>query len=121
MKVKRCKIVKMSTEARVLKTLRTQSKLSMREAGFRIGKSDSYISHVENGRIDLPEGKSLMELLSVYQTPHDDFVKALGVYKEEISKLDILFSLLKKLDEKNVSELLNSVEGLLSNTKGSLI
>ena len=42
--------------ARVLRELRIQSRLSMRKAGVVIGYTDSYISHIENGRTDVPRG-----------------------------------------------------------------
>ena len=41
----------MSNETRVLKQLRTKKGLSMRAAGNLIGRSDSYVSQIENGRM----------------------------------------------------------------------
>lgn len=56
----------MTKEARVLRELRIQSGLSMRKAGALIGCTDSYISHIENGRADVPRGGRLDKFLAVY-------------------------------------------------------
>lgn len=56
----------MTNEARVLRELRIQSGLSMRKAGALLGCTDSYISHIENGRSDVPKGDRLDKFLTVY-------------------------------------------------------
>ena len=56
----------MTKEARVLRELRIQSGLSMRKAGALIGCTDSYISHIENGRADVRRGGRLDKFLAVY-------------------------------------------------------
>lgn len=53
-------------EGLALKELRLSRKLSMRKLGDLIGKSDSYISHLENGRLNFPEGEPLEKILSVF-------------------------------------------------------
>ncbi|MGZ3724563.1 MAG: helix-turn-helix domain-containing protein [Pseudobdellovibrio sp.] len=58
--------VLMTNEARVLRELRIQAGLSMRKAGELIGVSDSYISHIENGRSDTPTGIKLDKFLLIY-------------------------------------------------------
>ena len=115
MKRKRCKIVIMTNQARVLKELRVKNGLSMREAGFQIGKSDAYISHIENGRMDAPHGEQLLSLLSIYNITPKGFNEKVRVYKEETPKVEILSSLLKKLDETKVDILIALTEGLLAN------
>ena len=116
MKNKRCHIVKISNEARVLKELRTKSRLSMREAGFQIGKSDSYISHLENGRMDIPEVSQLDKLLNLYGISNEDFLKKVHSYKEETPKIDILSNLIKKLDESKINILIDLTETFLNNS-----
>jgi transcriptional regulator with XRE-family HTH domain len=56
----------MTKEARVLRELRIQAGLSMRKAGALIGCTDSYISHIENGRTAVPKGDRLDKFLAVY-------------------------------------------------------
>ena len=38
----------------------------MRKAGILVGCSDSYISHIENGRTDVPTGARLDKFLNIY-------------------------------------------------------
>ncbi len=117
MKKKRCEIVKISDEARVLKELRISCGFSMREAGYQIGKSDSYISHLENGRMDIPEKKQLYRLLNIYNCTHKGFFEKVRLYKEKTPKVDILSNLIKKLDESKVNILIDLTESFLTNTK----
>ena len=56
----------MTTEARVLRELRLHAGLSKRKAGDLIRYSDSYISHIENGRTDVPTGARLDKFLNIY-------------------------------------------------------
>jgi|GEM_PF-1064664 len=60
---KRTARVIMSDEARVLRQLREERELSMRGLGATLGKSDSYVSQVENGRMDVPKGEALEKYL----------------------------------------------------------
>jgi transcriptional regulator with XRE-family HTH domain len=61
---KRTARVIMTDEARVLKDLRILRQFSMRALGAAMGKSDSYISQVENGRMDVPTGEALEQYLT---------------------------------------------------------
>jgi len=62
--VKRTSRVVMTDEARVLREMREERKLSMRSLGLSMGKSDSYVSQIENGRLDIPTGEALEKYLS---------------------------------------------------------
>jgi transcriptional regulator with XRE-family HTH domain len=53
-------------EGLALKELRLSKGLSMRGLGQIIGKSDSYISHLENGRLDFPSGIALERVLAAF-------------------------------------------------------
>lgn len=63
--VKRTARVVMTDEARVLREMREEKQpyLSMRSLGKKMNKSDSYISQIENGRLDVPTGQALEEYL----------------------------------------------------------
>ena len=115
MKKKRCQIVKITNQARVLKSLRAESNLSMQEAGFLIGRSDSYISHLENGRMDIPKGEQLEALLNLYNCSHDNFLEKVRLYKEVTPRIDILSNLIKKLDENKVNILIHLTQNLINN------
>jgi transcriptional regulator with XRE-family HTH domain len=60
---KRTARVVMCDEARVLKKMRKECGLSMRALGMNLGKSDSYISQIENGRMDIPKEMALEQYL----------------------------------------------------------
>ena len=62
----RSKKIIMTDEARVLKRLREERRLSLRDVGQRLGKSHATIAHIEGGRMNAPEWDRLMELLTVY-------------------------------------------------------
>lgn len=63
---KRTSIRQINEEGLALKELRLSKGLSMRHLGDLIGKSDSYISHLENGRLNFPEGEPLEKILLVF-------------------------------------------------------
>ena len=115
MRKKRCTVVIMTNKARVLKQLKVKHGFSMREAGYQIGKSDAYISHIENGRMDIPTGQQLQELLSLYNINLKGFNEKVRIYKDKTPKVEILSSLIKKLDETRVDILINLTESLLRN------
>lgn len=62
----RSKKVIMTNEARVLKRLREEKGLSLREVGKLVNKNHTTIAHIEGGRMDPPTGERLMELLGAY-------------------------------------------------------
>ena len=62
----RSKKVIMTNEARVLKRLREELGLSLREVAQRLGKNHATIAHIEGGRMDVPKGERLMMLLQAY-------------------------------------------------------
>ena len=61
----RTKIKRLTPEASLLKKLREQRKLSLSDVAEAVGKSVSWISHVENGRVDLT-GEHSKLLLPLY-------------------------------------------------------
>jgi hypothetical protein len=75
MKPKRCEQIKITPEALALRQLRLKSGLSMWKAGHFVGRSDSYISHIESGRLDVPCGDKLDFLLKAYETSFEEFSK----------------------------------------------
>ncbi len=61
-------------EAGVLKHLRESRKLSVRKVGKIIEKSDTWVSHAENGRSDL-DPKKILLLLNVYGYSYESFME----------------------------------------------
>lgn len=61
-------------EAGVLKYLRETRKLSLRKVGLILGKSGTWVSHVEHGRIDI-DPKKILSLLNIYGYKYDYFLE----------------------------------------------
>lgn len=95
----RSKKVIMTDGARVLKRLRVESGLSLREVGKRIGKNHATIAHIEGGRMDVPKGDRLMELLAIYGI-HDYkiFYDKTRNYTEHRTPLDEIRELIEQMN-----------------------
>lgn len=104
----------MSNEARVLRQMRIERGLSMRAVGDRIGLSDSYIAHIETGRMDPPVGEKLEKILSVYGgIKAKSFYEKARNYKEQVTEKDELQEILERLPEEKISLLLNVAKSLV--------
>jgi len=73
----RTKVKRITQEAVLLKRLREQRGLSMKEAALLVKKSISWISHVENGRMDVSE-EHLGILLPLYGQTAKSFEQYMG-------------------------------------------
>lgn len=114
MRTKRCSRIIMTNEARVLKQMRTAKGLSMRKAGELLGKSDTYIAHIENGRMDVPTGPKLDELLTIYDGPKQkSFYERARIFKHTITPKDELISLIERIDESKVSLILKMAQSMV--------
>ena len=72
----RSSIKKITKEARILKVLRENCSLSMREAALKAGLNSSTINHIENGRQDvLP--RHIEALLPIYKVSLQSFKESL--------------------------------------------
>ena len=106
--------VKLSRGGLALKFLRERSELSMRSAASKLGYSSSYISHIENGRENPPEGEKLLRFLKAYSSNLKEFSKLQRKVSVEDSE-EIIRALLPKLDrnkkkfvQKMIEQLVNS-------------
>ena len=64
--IRRSEQVKLTKEARLLREIRKEQGLSIREVASRLGKSEAYLRHIENGRSDITSKESLLSILEVY-------------------------------------------------------
>lgn len=81
-----------SREGLALKELRLRSGLSMKAAGLAVGRSDSFISHLENGRLDIPSEQLLEALLNVYGG------MKIKSFFERARKIDARFALIQEIN-----------------------
>ena len=81
----------------------------MKSAGLALGKSDSYISHVENGRLDFPDDAALEKILSAYGCT----MKAKSFHerarKAEL-RIDLIKEIVNSLQEMSESDLMAILE-----------
>lgn len=73
MKKKRHYRVILTPEAVALREIRKKSGLSIREVCRRLGKSESFLRHIETGRNDIPERKVLNNFFSIYGSTYKIF------------------------------------------------
>jgi len=86
-------------EAKVLNFLRESRRLSMRKVGKLIGLSDTFVSHCEQGRIDLTAGV-IAKFLHAYGYDYGHFQKlVLGQIEMPQDLLEECLGLLKKMSE----------------------
>jgi len=101
-----------TAQTRVLKDLRVKNGHSMKALGKKIGCSDSFISHLENGRADLPNA-TLLKLLEVYKIGLKYFNELVREKEQDPDDLDVVLSLTKKLGPKQLSYVRQVIEEVL--------
>ncbi|MCM2354110.1 MAG: helix-turn-helix domain-containing protein [Pseudobdellovibrio sp.] len=111
---KRSDRIVMTPAARLLKLLRNESGLSMINAAALIGVSDSYIAHIETGRMDVPSGEKLKRLVHVYGVRSTTYFERLSKFSEKPDPRVELGELLKRMRDKEVETVLAVARGLLS-------
>ncbi len=103
----------LTPECRVLRELRLKHGLSMREAGARLGCSDSYISQIENGRANAPKGEALARFLRLYGgISAKYFGELVREWKHEKTDIEIIQETLPKLKPRNLKIIKLLVEQL---------
>jgi len=111
---KRSDRIVMTPEARLLKQLRHERGLSMRKAAGLIGISDTYIAHVETGRMDIPKGEKLKRLIHAYGVQSTAYFERLKSFTEKRDRRVELDELVKRMRDKELDTILAVARGLLS-------
>lgn len=86
----------------------------MRQAGELVEKSDSYISHIENGRLKVPTGEPLAKLLELYKTSEGDFLKSIEQYQKKVAPRDQVIEILKKSTDQQAQVILKIAQALFA-------
>lgn len=73
MKKKRHYKVILTPEAVALREIRKKAGISIREVCRQLGKSESFLRHIETGRNDIPTKDVLSKLFSLYSTTYKVF------------------------------------------------
>lgn len=103
----------MTNEARALKELRLSYGYSMKKAGELMGLSDSYIAHLETGRMDVPKGEKLERILAVYGgiKPKSFYERARNI-QHRVTPRDELQEIVSRLSEDKIPILLNVAKNI---------
>jgi transcriptional regulator with XRE-family HTH domain len=110
---KRSSRIIMTNEARALKELRLYHGYSMKKAGELMGLSDSYIAHLETGRMDIPKGDKLDRILAVYGgIKAKSFYERARNYQDKITPRDELLEVIERLPDDKVPIVLNVAKSL---------
>lgn len=112
---KRSQKIILTPEAHILKKLRTKHKLSMKAAGAILGYSDSYVSHIENGRVDTPTGERLKLFLTAYgNTSERSFREQCRNWHKQETDVEAVQRLLPKLNQRDQKLIRAMVHHLLT-------
>lgn len=114
---KRTDRVIMTDEARVLRELRQERGHSMRSLGAAMDKSDSYVSQVENGRMDPPKDEALERYLSAIGGINSkSFYERVRRYRLDRSRTDRddLLEVVKRATEPQVRQILLLAKTILA-------
>jgi predicted transcriptional regulator len=93
---------KISREAIVLRHMRQTRKLSLNEAGARLGISGSAIAHIEHGRFDVSSSR-IKTVVQAYSYTMQEFMDLMESNTQLVSLRDECLSILRQLDELKLS------------------
>lgn len=114
--------VQLTKEARTLKHLRRELGLSMQEVANKMGCSDSLISQIENGRMNLPRGDFLDKLIKLYGVSNRKrFSEKCIRYGEKFTPQELITQALPKLNEQELSFILNYIETSMATRRLQLV
>ncbi len=112
-KLERSQKLIMTDEARVLRLLRQERGLTLRQVSAAIGMSHTYIAHIEAGRMAVPGKAILMKMLGVYGI--DDykvFYDKVRNFKDHMTPRQQLLELIEHLNDERIDFLLKMAKGL---------
>ena len=93
--------------------MREDKGLSMRQLGKIIGVSDSYIAHLENGRMDFPTDKEKLErLIKPFGIKTKSFFERVRLYKHRTTPKEELLEIIEGANEDTVKTLLGITKSL---------
>lgn len=117
---KRSNRVVMTNEARVLKEIREERKnklgetnYSLRAVAKQLGKTDSWLSQIENGRADVPTDHRLNALLSVYGLKRKSFYERVRLCREKVTPKSELNELINRMDDEKIKLVLTFSKSIL--------
>lgn len=118
---KRSNRVIMTTEAKTLKQIREERKQKLGERNFslravakRLGKTDSWLAQIENGRADVPQDERLDALLDIYGLKRKSFNERVRLFKEKVTPKSELQELVERISDSQANLILTFTKSILS-------
>ena len=118
----RSRRVIMTNAARVLKEIREEHKhklgsrnYSMRAISKRLCRSNAWLSHIENGRADVPSDHRLDAILDIYGLKRKSFNERVRLYKEKVTPCRELHELIHRLDDEKAKLVLAFAKSIVEN------
>ena len=97
-------------EAKILRHLRQSAKITMREAGRLCQVSDTYVSHIEHGRMDLSQTR-IEQFVSAYGFSYEaDFMALMKSKNVPQCPRDIAIDIVNNLDDGHLKALIPIME-----------
>ncbi len=104
----------MTNEARVLRALRIEHSLSMKKAAGLMEISDSTVSHIETGRMDVPKGERLERFLRAYGgIKAKSFYERVRNFQDAPTPQEELLELVQRVNPEQAKTLLSIAKGIL--------
>ena len=113
-KYKRSNHKRTTKAAQILRFMRMSKGISMRAAGRLVGLSDSWISHIEQGRMDLDERK-IMRLVTAYGFTRPEYEAMLAGTEVPFTDLkDECIALIDRIDQEKLKTVLAILRGFVT-------
>ena len=118
---RRCSRIIMTDEARCLKSIREERQAkfgvknySLRAVAQRVGRTDSWLAHIENGRADVPQDERLENLLKVYGLKRKSFYEKVRIYKQKKTPQMEIFEIVPHLNDETIKLILKFTYTLIN-------
>lgn len=105
--------IKMTNEARVLRRLRLDSGTKIKDVAYAIGKSETFIRHIEHGRLDVPSKEMIKKILLVYGATYRIYSAKCKVDCAEDPYME-LKNVIHKIPEEKLPLILSLIRGVLN-------
>jgi len=111
MKYKRSRYKRITKAARVLRFMRMSKGISMRTAGSLVGLSDSWVNHIEQGRMDLDD-RHAARLIAAYGFTQREYELLLAGGEVPYTSIkDECAALIDQIDESKLKAVLAILRG----------
>jgi transcriptional regulator with XRE-family HTH domain len=111
---KRSQKIRLTNEARVLRALRLEHKLSLKRVGSLLGASASTIAHIETGRMNPPKDEMLLRLLKIYGgIKEKSYRERVRIFERKLTAREELIELVNRATDKQAQILLQMTKALL--------